>query len=248
MASLQPIISSIPAEIRLYILERCADVSTAANLAQSSKSFHTTWQCFGVRIAEKILMRTIGCYDDARSLVEKQNPEGELGLPAYVSRILTNAKTVEKQFEEFKAQIKLIVNDPYNTEEDNYPCDWPMMDTGEPFVSSTEHTRFIHAHYLIQTLYVIIQRFDDPKPELISLIIKPYLDILTARDMYIIHQVSALAHIWCHDLSWRILEIISFVSDLRGFEERFSSSSLEWSLGLQVLRDDYQYLFDHFQD
>ncbi|KAL8790055.1 MAG: hypothetical protein Q9213_000757 [Squamulea squamosa] len=129
MAPVQPIISSIPAEIQLHILEHCPDVFTAANLAQSSKSFHNTWQRFGFQISEKILRRTIDCYDDARSLVEKQNEEGQLCLQDYVPRISTNAKTAEQYYELFKAQIRLIAHELYSTGEGNHPCHWPMMDT-----------------------------------------------------------------------------------------------------------------------
>lgn len=135
MAPSRPDFSCLAAELRLEILECCADVPTAASLACTSKAFHSTWEQFHQPICERILKRSIECYDDALCLAKVQDDSGQpTKFKECVSRMLSNAKIVE----EACYALPTAVGEESSSNMENWP-------------SSTERTRFFHAYYVIWT-------------------------------------------------------------------------------------------------
>lgn len=138
MASSRPSLDSLAAEIRLQILECCPDIPTAASLARTSKVFYSLWDRFYQQICEIIMMRTMECYDDALYLAEIQDAPVQqpyLGFKDHVSRLLSNAKIVERACNALRTAV---------SEESSLKIEaWP---------SPTERARFFHIYYFIWTV------------------------------------------------------------------------------------------------
>ncbi|KAL8883960.1 MAG: hypothetical protein Q9215_007891 [Flavoplaca cf. flavocitrina] len=139
MVPSRPVPGCLPAELRLQILECCADVPTAVSLACTSKAFYSTWENFYQPVCERILKRSIECYDDALCLARAQEDPGQpTNFKECASRILSNAKIVE----EACYALPTAVGEESSSEME----DWP---------SPTELTRFFHAYYVIWTKHIM---------------------------------------------------------------------------------------------
>ncbi|KAL8664426.1 MAG: hypothetical protein Q9168_007908 [Polycauliona sp. 1 TL-2023] len=92
-------LNSLPPEIRLGILEICEDVSTAYALARASKTYLSTWYAF----SNRILQRTVHCWDLAQALAEAQQQTARYQTyEAYLVCVSWNAKEVELACDFFK--------------------------------------------------------------------------------------------------------------------------------------------------
>lgn len=182
MASSPPSLASLAAEIRLQILECCPNVPTAASLARTSKAFYSTWDYYHRPICEIISKRIIECYDDAMYLAEIQNASVKqpcLGFKAHVSRILSNAKLVEK--------VCYAVPTAVSNESRSGMKAWP---------SPTERTRFFRTYYFTWTLTWTLTTYDLPHPPAASI-----GEILATASKHEICTVLSFLD-WMKDLIW----------------------------------------------
>ena len=147
----------LPVEIKCQIMEASDCLSNVLALAQTATIFQRAWQSHTRSICRKVLPRSLDCYADCQTLVDvqfsvtaKTEPQSDGGFETLsilrLKRIIANAHAAANTCDLFRrglGRIGSIFGPTFGPHQIKRP--------GKPFLTPTEHARFIHAYYLART-------------------------------------------------------------------------------------------------
>ncbi|KAL8991983.1 MAG: hypothetical protein Q9169_007472 [Polycauliona sp. 2 TL-2023] len=257
----------LPPEIRQLIFQYCPTISTAANLAQTSKDFHASWITDYQKTCTNILQNTLEGHQDALALAKAQIKSKAAAAPAPSNsaeeqhhlefksatvHILANAKKVEKAYTLFPKAVRKYWHD-------QHPMFYKNSDPPEVSLTPTERARFVKTYYsiwLLRTPGYLNTAFHHREKSTIMLVVY-WLSSFMARDLR--GNEGSQPQPLFEDL-WSVLllpgatpsEPQPIIVDVFEFRNKLASFRPWWVLydymrprqEVKILRDDYRWLLD----